>query len=130
MLHNFHKFAFVALLEPFQPVRCINRYRRRLRMPVVNHNSNGKIWVFTNHGYEVTVVSNTDQQLTVLLLDQNTALSFYATIVYAKCDSTQRLELWDELYQLSVNMDRPWLIGGDFNVVLNGEEKIGGLPVV
>lgn len=26
-------------------------------------------------------------------------------------------------------MRNPWLIGGDFNVVVNGEKKIGGLPV-
>ncbi|KAH0724689.1 hypothetical protein KY289_000539 [Solanum tuberosum] len=34
------------------------------------------------------VVNNTEQQLTVLLIDQNSTLSFYATSVYAKCDST------------------------------------------
>ncbi|WMV32127.1 hypothetical protein MTR67_025512 [Solanum verrucosum] len=30
---------------------------------------------------------------------------------------------------MAAGMDNPWLIGGDFNVVLNSEEKIGGLPV-
>lgn len=58
MLHNYHKFAFVALLEPFQHVRFINRYRRRLKMPKAMHNCNGKIWIFTNHGFDVTVVSD------------------------------------------------------------------------
>lgn len=56
MLHNFHKFAFVALLEPFQSVRSLNRYRRRLRMPMVTHNISGNIRVFDNHGYDVAVV--------------------------------------------------------------------------
>lgn len=130
MLHYHHKFAFVALLEPFQAVRHINKYRRRLKMPLGTHNNNGKIWLFTNHGFDVSVVSNSDQQLTVLMKNHFTALSFYATIVYAKCDSNLRLNLWEELYSISTGMDRPWLIGGDFNVVLNGEEKIGGVPVV
>ncbi|XP_075091528.1 uncharacterized protein LOC142171734 [Nicotiana tabacum] len=39
----------------------------------------------------------------------------------------ERLELWDTLYYLATNMELPWLIGGDFNVVL--DEKMGGLPV-
>ena len=26
-------------------------------------------------------------------------------------------------------MRLPWLVDGDFNVILNDEEKIGGLPV-
>lgn len=50
--------------------------------------------------------------------------------MYAKCDASRRMELWDDIYSLANGMSSPWLIGGDFNVVLSGEEKIGGLPVV
>ncbi|KAH0657986.1 hypothetical protein KY285_026580 [Solanum tuberosum] len=69
-------------------------------MPKAMHNCNGKIWIFTNHG------------------------NIYATIVYAKCDASRRMELWDDIYSLANGMSSPWLIGGDFNVVLSGEEKI------
>nr|XP_016461422.1 PREDICTED: uncharacterized protein LOC107784758 [Nicotiana tabacum] len=51
------------------------------------------------------------------------------TFVYAKCSSLERLELWDNLYYLTIGMELPWLVGGYFNVVLNEEEKIGGLLV-
>lgn len=42
MLHNHHKFTFVALLEHFHAVTHINKYKRRLRMPMVTHNNNEK----------------------------------------------------------------------------------------
>ncbi|XP_075082443.1 uncharacterized protein LOC142166836 [Nicotiana tabacum] len=51
------------------------------------------------------------------------------TFVYAKCSSLDILELWDSLYYLASDMELPWLVGGDFNVLLNEKEKIGGLPV-
>ncbi|KAH0743235.1 hypothetical protein KY290_031228 [Solanum tuberosum] len=51
------------------------------------------------------------------------------TLVYAKCDANHRLELWDDIYQLANTVTIPRMVGGDFSVVLNGEEKIGGLPV-
>ncbi|XP_075091901.1 uncharacterized protein LOC142172043 [Nicotiana tabacum] len=41
----------------------------------------------------------------------------------------ERLELWDHLYLLASDMELPWLVGGDFNVVLHEDKKIGGLPV-
>jgi len=31
---------------------------------------------------------------------------------------------------VAAGMNIPWIVGGDFNVVLNTEEKIGGLPMV
>ncbi|KAH0650590.1 hypothetical protein KY285_030680 [Solanum tuberosum] len=41
----------------------------------------------------------------------------------------QRVNLWEELYQLHNSSTLPWIISGDFNVVLNENEKIGGVPV-
>ncbi|XP_075087590.1 uncharacterized protein LOC142169603 [Nicotiana tabacum] len=51
------------------------------------------------------------------------------TFIYAKCSALDKLKLWDSLYYLASNMKLPWLVGGDFNVLLNEEDKIGGLPV-
>ncbi|XP_075103554.1 uncharacterized protein LOC142178122 [Nicotiana tabacum] len=50
------------------------------------------------------------------------------TFVYAKCSSLERLELWDNLYYLARDMELPWVVGGDFNMTLSKEEKIGRLP--
>lgn len=62
--------------------------------------------------------------------NQVLATRFCATLVYAKCDDQLRLEIWEDLYSIADDINSPWLIGGDFNVVLNEEEKIGGLPMV
>ncbi|KAH0698913.1 hypothetical protein KY284_013128 [Solanum tuberosum] len=49
--------------------------------------------------------------------------------VYAKCNADQRQMLWEDRFQLATGMTSPWVVGRDFNVVLNAEEKIGGSPV-
>ncbi|XP_060185616.1 uncharacterized protein LOC132615077 [Lycium barbarum] len=75
------------------------------------------------------VLMDTDQQITLKLCHQDTGKDIIATFVYAKCDEGERLELWDSLYQLASDMNFPWMVGGDFNVILSEEEKLGGLPV-
>ncbi|XP_075074525.1 uncharacterized protein LOC107792240 [Nicotiana tabacum] len=54
---------------------------------------------------------------------------FIISIVYAKCDARETIELWDTLYSLANDMVLPWLVGRDFNVIWDEEEKFGGLPV-
>lgn len=51
------------------------------------------------------------------------------TAVYEKCDAGKRTSLWNDIYSISHDMAMPWLIGGDFNVILHEEEKINGLLV-
>lgn len=46
MLSNFHKFSFIALLEPFQRANQIQKYKKRLKMSYVGENYNGEIWIF------------------------------------------------------------------------------------
>ncbi|XP_019255146.1 PREDICTED: uncharacterized protein LOC109233735 [Nicotiana attenuata] len=79
--------------------------------------------------YDVTVEINSVQQLTLRLFDIETQKEFMITLVYAKCDHFDRIELWDSLYYLAQDMTIPWLVGGDFNVIWDEEEKFGGLPV-
>ncbi|XP_060182094.1 uncharacterized protein LOC132611727 [Lycium barbarum] len=48
------------------------------------------------------------------------------TLVYAKCDRIERIELWDSLYSLASDITIPWLVGGYFNVITDEHEKYGG----
>ncbi|XP_059310251.1 uncharacterized protein LOC132061448 [Lycium ferocissimum] len=75
------------------------------------------------------VVMNTEQQVTSKLCHQDIGTNFIATFVYAKCDKEGRLDLGDNMYQLASSMVLPWMVGGDFNVILSEEEKLGGLLV-
>lgn len=86
--------------------------------------------MFINHGYDATVISDTDQQLTLKLLELSTYVLSYTYIMYAKYDRNLRLKLWDDLYSIAQGLILPWLIDGDFNTILNEEENIGGFTIV
>ncbi|XP_059302254.1 uncharacterized protein LOC132054225 [Lycium ferocissimum] len=117
-------------MEPFQHVRHLQYYRRRLRMNQAGANCNRKIWFFVADNIEVEVLSDSKQQISLKLVFHDTGKSLVTTLVYAKCNEVERLQLWDSIYSVANSMSLPWMIGGDFNVVLNDEEKIGGIPVL
>ncbi|KAL0313970.1 UNVERIFIED_CONTAM: putative mitochondrial protein [Sesamum angustifolium] len=49
--------------------------------------------------------------------------------VYAKCDTVERRALWDALRAVSVGASL-WIVGGDFNIVLSSDERLGARPRV
>ncbi|XP_075092414.1 uncharacterized protein LOC142172648 [Nicotiana tabacum] len=67
------------------------------------------------------------QQLTLRLFHTESHVEFVLTLIYAKCDAIERIELWDSLYAMARDMDAPWLVGGDFNVIWDEEEKFGSI---
>ncbi|KAL2894823.1 BRISC and BRCA1-A complex member 1 [Bienertia sinuspersici] len=50
---------------------------------------------------------------------------FFYTFIYAHNDANARELLWKDFDRLNAKSDGPWLIMGDFNCVLNIDEKIG-----
>ncbi|KAK6803136.1 hypothetical protein RDI58_000920 [Solanum bulbocastanum] len=46
-----------------------------------------------------------------------------------KCNSLDKLELWEDLEEQLCNANATWLVGGDFNVIRDSLEKLGGLVV-
>lgn len=67
MLNRHHQFSIIALMEPFQNVMQIPKYKSRLRMSYANYNQNGKIWVFIQDHIQVDVILDAEQQLTLRL---------------------------------------------------------------
>ncbi|XP_060190755.1 uncharacterized protein LOC132620046 [Lycium barbarum] len=128
-MHTKYKFFLIGLMEPFQQAYKLESYRRRLGIKTALSNVSGKIWAFIDEEYEVTVLMDTVQQLTLKLFNWDTDLDMIVTLVYAKCDRIERIELWDSMYNLASYMTLSWLVGGDFNVIVEEEEKYGGLPV-
>lgn len=49
--------------------------------------------------------------------------------IYANYLSTVRNKLWESLINIHNTIGMPWLLGGDFNEILDSKEKFGGLPI-
>ncbi|XP_070019901.1 uncharacterized protein [Nicotiana sylvestris] len=126
--HRKNHYEFIGLMEPMQQARTLERYRNRIGFAQAISNVSNKIWAFIDEVYEVTVMYNFVQQLTLRLYHFETHVEFVLTLVYAKCDAIERTELWDSLYYMASDMTIPWLVRGDFNVIWDEEEKFGGLP--
>ncbi|XP_070057236.1 uncharacterized protein [Nicotiana tomentosiformis] len=53
-----------------------------------------------------------EQQLTLKLFHRSLGKQLFITLVYAKCDAVERIELWNSMYHLASDMESPWLVGG------------------
>ncbi|XP_060170556.1 uncharacterized protein LOC132601490 [Lycium barbarum] len=95
-------------------------------MCLANANCNGKIWYFVADNIDVEVLIDSPLQITLKLFLQDLNQHLITTLVYAKYSASESLELWEDIYHLSNTLSCSWLIGGDFNVFLNDEEKTGG----
>ncbi|KAH0642539.1 hypothetical protein KY290_034120 [Solanum tuberosum] len=113
-------------MEPFVNMTEINRYMKFLGYQHCISKKNGQICLFWKGNHQTMIVANTDQQITIKKFYSPANYDLYVTIVYAKCTSGERHELWTDLNKVHNTIPGPWYIGGDFNVILDPEEKMGG----
>lgn len=52
--------------------------------------------------------------------------SFFASFIHGDCDRKQRRMQWEHLLNLAASREAPWVAAGDFNDLLNEDEKLGG----
>ncbi|XP_049413166.1 uncharacterized protein LOC125876094 [Solanum stenotomum] len=114
-----------ALMEPFQNPSVLEQYKMKLGFDKAASNCNGKIWYFWKDEWMGSILLDTIQQVTIQFKHNNK--EFIISVVYAMCNASERLELWEELESIVERVQCPWIIEGDFNVILNEEEKLGGL---
>ncbi|XP_070019754.1 uncharacterized protein [Nicotiana sylvestris] len=124
-INNTH---FVAIFEPFISKEKIDGYMRFLGFQHCHSNGNGKIWYFWNSFNNKKFFSESDQHITIKLDKAIINQYILITTVYAKCNSIERRDLWSSFQQDSTMLNDLWCIGGDFNVILDPNEKLGGKP--
>lgn len=89
----------------------------------------GRIWLVWNDDVCITPVYKSDQLITSSVVMKGREEFFY-TCVYANNLAEDRRELWEDLshHQDSVLFrGKAWMIVGDFNEILDGEESSGFL---
>ncbi|KAI3461929.1 hypothetical protein Pfo_018592 [Paulownia fortunei] len=99
---------------------------RRLGFSKSFANTSNKIWFFVDNDFEFQILRDHDQLLHIEISSKLIASPILVTPVYAKCNASDRKELWDELRTIAdESYSKPWLVGGDFNVILDPHEKKG-----
>ncbi|XP_075091576.1 uncharacterized protein LOC142171774 [Nicotiana tabacum] len=88
-----------------------------------------KIWLFVDANVEGELIMDTAKHVTVNVFHHDIGQHVMMTSVYAKCTTLEWLDLWDNLYYLASDTEMPWMVGGDFKVILHEDEKIGCLLV-
>lgn len=53
-------------------------------------------------------------------------VSFFGSFVYGEPDTSKRYLVWDQIRDIAENRDAPWFLTGDFNEIINNNEKEGG----
>ncbi|XP_070054198.1 uncharacterized protein [Nicotiana tomentosiformis] len=77
---------------------------------------------------QTSVISVDEQQITIKIQNGVKNSNMFVTAVYAKCNANERKDLWSSLEGTHMVIDGPWFIGGDFNIILDLDEKRGGRP--
>ncbi|KAL6570156.1 hypothetical protein OROMI_014670 [Orobanche minor] len=88
-------------------------------------NVSNHIWLFSDTDTKIQILKNSEQILHVEVSCISIPCVYYLTVVYGRNTKIQRRDLWDDLLSVSQNQV-PWMVGGDFNIILQPEEKKGG----
>ncbi|XP_039060743.1 uncharacterized protein LOC120204796 [Hibiscus syriacus] len=80
------------------------------------------IWLIWKVNVEVNIIHMSNQSI-------NMEVQFQFTTVYASPSKARRSNLWQHIGNINLRNGIPWLIGGDFNVILSADERRGGALV-
>ncbi|KAL2942686.1 hypothetical protein RDABS01_031035 [Bienertia sinuspersici] len=92
----------------------------------VQKHYNGRIVLAWNpNSFTVGLEQMTDQIIHCVIKPSGALEEFFYTFIYAHNDAKLRDSLWETLSKLNSKLRGPWLMMGDFNCVINIEERIG-----
>ncbi|XP_074303039.1 uncharacterized protein LOC141637461 [Silene latifolia] len=87
----------------------------------------GRVWLLWKPQlFDVWVLHYDPQFIHAKVRIKATAKCFFLTMTYAFNEGTDRIGLWNWLNSYAAGCNEPWAIVGDFNIVMNPDERLGG----
>ncbi|MBA0725626.1 hypothetical protein Golax_022194, partial [Gossypium laxum] len=106
-----------------------SRIRDRCRMDgylaVSSEGKSGGLALMWREGVRVTVQNYSKYHIDSLVKMDNGEV-FRFTGIYGQTIPALRHQAWDMLKRVSSSVNEGWIVGGDFNAILNNSEKEGG----
>ncbi|KAL9687177.1 hypothetical protein QQ045_031575 [Rhodiola kirilowii] len=128
LLKDTHKLGLCAILEPKSGTNAIEKLAFSLKFPYFSHcnPTNSHIWLLWDKPFQVDILAHSMLHITAKVCYEE--VTFTCSFIYASTDQTTRVFLWEKLCSLAPQIDGPWFLAGDFNVVATWAEKQGGNP--
>ncbi|XP_074305389.1 uncharacterized protein LOC141640517 [Silene latifolia] len=90
------------------------------------HHPGGRFWIiWIPQIINVQLITSSDQHITVDVTEIGTGDSFKYNVVYGSNSDIERQRLWAQLNHIKDNNDKAWCLCGDFNSLLNFNERLG-----
>ncbi|XP_010683670.1 uncharacterized protein LOC104898313 [Beta vulgaris subsp. vulgaris] len=90
-----------------------------------SHSSKGRIWLAWKHALiQVEILFTTEQVIHALITDKNSQYKMLFTAIYGLHNIEDSKPLWTTLQNITHNLE--WIIMGDFNSVLESDDRING----
>lgn len=80
-------------MEPWQDLNKLEEYRRKLGIHSAYANMTVKIWALIDEDVDMDIMMDMEQQMTLKLFHRNLNKELFITLVYAKCDVLEIIEL-------------------------------------
>ncbi|XP_075670153.1 uncharacterized protein LOC142639911 [Castanea sativa] len=90
----------------------------------------GGLWpLWDSSQVDIDEQSSTEQEIHAMVTPKYSSSSWLLFAIYANPRLAERHLLWENLMAVFELHSFPWVIAGDYNEVLIGEDKYGGRPV-
>lgn len=128
------KIGVMGVLETRVKVDNMQLVWRNLKLANWNlvHNYSydplGRIWILYNANFVKLSVLHMSAQFIHCKIEWEGSV-FLWTCVYGSYDPSLRKILWNDLHMLSISINIPWLLQGDFNAVMSNFDRMGGNPI-
>lgn len=87
--------------------------------------SNGRVWLlWDSNRYNESKKSESSQMLHCEVRGITAEVECDLTIIYRFNTNEQRKELWESLKLLAQGITVPWLVIGDFNALLDSQDRL------